>query len=122
MVQEVFGDPNVNFILLLVLLLPAIQWVTGVLRAISNSTFSLELVDTFIRSDVAGRVIPLAILIVTGRVIDVAAPKSLSVPGLDLSLLTGGGIAATVVYLVVVAKRIYDNVNPAAPDHAPTPE
>lgn len=122
MVAQVFGDPNVNFVLFLLLFLPAVQWVTGVLRAISNGTFSLELVDAFIRSDMAGRVLPLSILIITGRVIDVAAPDSFQLPGLDLSLLTGGGVAAAVVYLVVVAKRIYDNVNPGVADVPTVPE
>lgn len=122
MVAQVFGDPNVNFLLILLLLLPGVQWLTGVLRAISNGTFSLELVDAFIRSDAAGRVLPLAILIITGRVITVAAPGSLNVPGLDLSLLTGAGIAAAVVYLVVVIRRILDNVNPQTPDTATKPE
>ncbi len=122
MIAAVFGDPNVNFVLFLLLLLPAVQWVTGLLRAFSNGTLQVELIDAFIRSDIAGRVLPLSILIVTGRVVDVAAPDSLNIPGLDLSLLTTGGIAAAVIYLVVVVKRIYDNVNPTVPDTLPKAE
>lgn len=122
MIAAVFGDPNVNFVLLLLILLPAVQWLTGTLRAFSNGTLQVDLIDAFIRSDIAGRVLPLAILIVTGRVIDVAAPTSLNIPGLDLSLLTGGGVVSAVVYLVIVAKRIYDNVNPRVADTLPKPE
>lgn len=119
MISAIFGDSNVNFVLLLLLLLPAVQWVTGALRAFSNHTFDLEYLDVFIRTDLAGRVLPLLILIVTGRVIDITAPDSLNIPGLDLSALTGGGIAAAVVYLVVVVKRIVDNVNPSTSDTKP---
>lgn len=119
MIAQVFSDQNTNFLLFLLFLLPAVQWLTGALRAFSNHTFGLEYLDVFIRTDVAGRVLPLAILLITGRVIDVAAPNSLEIPGLDLSLLTAGGAAAAVVYLVVVVKRIVDNVNPTAPDAVP---
>lgn len=122
MIAQVFGDANTNFVLLLLILLPAVQWLTGVLRAVANGTLKWELVDTFIRSDLAGRVLPLLILIVTGRVIDVAAPGTLEIPGLDLALLTTGGLAAAIVYLLVVARRIFDNVNPRVPDTLPVPE
>lgn len=122
MIGQVFGDSTINFVLFLLVLLPGVQWLTGVLRAFSNGTLQWELVDTFIRSDMAGRVLPLSILIVTGRVIDVTAPASLEIPGLDLSLFTGAGIAAAAVYLMVVVKRILDNVNPSVRDTPPTPE
>jgi len=122
MVAQVFGDSTTNAVLLLLVFLPIVQWVTGVLRAFSNGTFQFELIDAFIRSDIAGRVLPLLILIITGRVITVAAPGALNIPGLDLSLLTGGGVAAAVVYLLVVVKRIVDNVNPTATDTPTKPE
>lgn len=118
-VADIFADANTNYVLLLLLVLPLAQFVTGVLRAISNHTFELKYLDVFIRTDIAGRVLPLLILIVLGRVLDVAAPDTLSIPGLDLSLLTGSGIALAVVYLVVVIKGIIDNVNPSATDAVP---
>lgn len=117
--RQIFADANTNFVLLLLIVLPLVQYVLGVLRAIANSSFDIALLDVFIRTDIAGRVLPVTILIVLGRFIDVAAPKTLNVPGLDLGLLTGGGIALAAVYLVVVVKRIVDNVNPSAPDPLP---
>lgn len=117
--HDVFGDANTNFVMLMLTVLPLVQWVTGVLRAIANSTFSLEYLDVFIRTDIAGRVLPTLILILTGRLVDVAAPQDFNVPGLDLGILTGAGIGIAVVYLVVVVKRLIDNVNPSQPDAVP---
>ena len=110
-IGQVFADANTNFVLLLLILLPTVQFVTGVLRAISNGTFKLELLDTFVRSDLAGRVLPLLLLIITGRIVEIAAPAELSIPGLEIGVFTGAGIGFAVVYLVVVVKRIIDNVN-----------
>lgn len=118
-IAEVFSDANTNYVLLLLLVLPLVQFALGVLRAFSNGTFEVKYLDVFIRTDIAGRVIPLLILIVLGRVLDVAAPETLNIPGLDLSLLTGSGIALAVVYLVVVIKSIVDSVNPSHPDTLP---
>ena len=118
-VHDVFADANTNFVLLLLIVLPLVQYVLGVLRAVANSTFDLSLLDVFIRTDIAGRVLPLTILIVLGRVIDVGAPKELNIPGLDLGLLTGAGIGMAVVYLVVVVQSIVANVNPKAIDTLP---
>lgn len=120
--HDVWGDTNTNFVLLLLYLLPAAQWLTGVLRAFSNKSLDLEYLDVFIRSDVAGRILPITILLVLGRVITVAAPGDFQVPGLDLSMLTGAGVVAAAVYLTVVAKRLLDNVNPSAPDQLPARE
>lgn len=117
--HDVFADANTNFVMVLLLLLPTVQWATGVLKAFSNHTFNLEFLDVFIRTDVAGRILPTLILILTGRIIDVAAPDDFDFPGLDLGILTGAGLGLAVVYLAVVIKRIFDNVNPSTPDTVP---
>ena len=115
----IFADANTNFVIVLLLVLPLVQWVTGILRAFSNHTFDPEYLDVFIRTDVAGRIMPTLILILLGRAIDAFAPKDFQVPGLDLGILTGAGIGLAVVYLVVVVKRIIDNVNPSQSDPLP---
>ena len=118
-IGKVFEDPQVNFVLLLLVLLPIVQFVTGVLRAFANGTFDLEYLDVFVRTDLAGRVLPLLLLIVTGRIVEIAAPAELTIPGLDIGIFTGAGVGFAVVYLVVVVKRILDNVNPSQPDTLP---
>jgi hypothetical protein len=119
MIAQVFADPQVNFVLFLLILLPVVQFVTGVLRAVSAGQFQLGLLDVYVRTDIAGRVLPLLILIVTGRIVEIAAPDALNIPGLDIGIFTGAGIGFAVVYLVVVIRNILGNVNPAEPDALP---
>lgn len=118
-IGEVFANDNTNFVLLLLILLPIVQFVTGVLRAVSNGTFKFEYLDVFVRTDLAGRVLPLLLLIITGRIVELAAPAELNIPGLEIGVFTGAGVGFAVVYLVVVVKRIIDNVNPSKPDSVP---
>lgn len=117
--HDVFADANSNFVMFLLIVLPLVQWVTGVLRAFANGTFDVHYLDVFIRTDIAGRVLPTLILILLGRIVSVAAPAAFNVPGLDLGILTGAGIGIAVVYLVVVVKSIIDNVTPTKPDNLP---
>ena len=119
MIAEAFADPQVNFVLLLLVVLPVVQFVTGVLRAFSNGTFELQLLDVFVRTDIAGRVLPLLILIITGRLVESQAPDTLTIPGLDIGIFTSAGIGFAVVYLVVVIRNIVSNVNPSEPDALP---
>lgn len=121
-IGDIFANDLTNFVLLLLILLPVVQFVTGVLRAVANGTFNFELLDTFIRSDLAGRVLPLLILILTGRIVELAAPAELEIPGLDIGVFTGAGVGFAVVYLAVVVKRVLDNVNPSVTDTVPTAE
>lgn len=118
-IATVFADPQINFVLLLLILLPVVQFVTGVLRAFSGGSFDLQYLDVFVRTDIAGRVLPLLLLIITGRIVEIAAPAELSIPGLDIGIFTGAGVGFAVVYLVVVIKRIVDNVNPSKTDTLP---
>jgi hypothetical protein len=119
-IKAVFSDQRANVVLALIVALPIIDWVTGSLRAIANRTFTWAAFDVFVRTQLAGRAVPLTILIIVGRVISVAAPAELQIPGLDLSLLTGAGIVAAVPFLAVLIGSIISNVNPNASDSVPT--
>lgn len=119
-VAAVFSDQRANIVMGLLVALPIVDWITGSLRAIASKTFSWDAFDVFVRTQMAGRALPLLILIVIGRTITVAIPTDLEIPGLDLSLLTGAGILAAIPFLVVVIKSIIDNVNPNAADELPT--
>jgi hypothetical protein len=119
-VAAVFSDQRVNIVLGLVVALPIIDWVTGSLRAIASKTFSWDAFDVFVRTQIAGRAVPLVILIIVGRVITVAVPDTMQIPGLDLSLLTGAGILAAIPFLAVGIGSIISNVNPNVTDTVPT--
>ena len=119
-VAAIFSDQRANIVMALIVFLPLVDWVTGSLRAVANGTFTLSAFDVFVRTQMAGRAVPIVILIITGRVITVAVPADLEIPGLDLGVLTAGGILAAVPFLVVAIKSVIDNVNPSAADSIPT--
>lgn len=119
-IAQVVSDPVTNFVIVLLVVLPVFDWITGSLRAIANGTFTLAAFDVFVRTQLAGRAVPLILLLLLGRGITVATPSTLVIPGLDLSILTAGGILAAVPFLVRSAKSIVDNVNPNVADVLPT--
>lgn len=119
-VAAVFSDSRANVLMALLVGLPILDWVTGSLRAIAGGTFQWDKFDVFVRTQMAGRTIPLIILIITGRVITVAIPADLAIPGLDLSILTAAGALAALPFLAVCVKSIIENVNPNVADSVPT--
>ena len=118
-VQAMFSDSLTNWVIVLLLVLPAVQWILGICRAIANKTFDPGLVDVFIRTTVAGRVIPLLILLILGRFVAVGAPNDLQIPGLDISILTGAGVAAAAPFVLSTLNAIFNAVDPHTPDQLP---
>lgn len=118
-IAGMFQDPVTNYAIALILVLPLIDFVTGTLRAVANKSFKLELVDVFVRTKMAGRAIPLVILVLLGRAVAVTAPDVLVIPGLDLSLIVGAGILSAVPFIATTIQSIIDNVNPGSPDRLP---
>jgi hypothetical protein len=119
-VQALFADNATNYAIALLIALPLVDFLTGVLRAFANGTFELHRIDVFVRTQIAGRALPLIVLLILGRAITVSAPDALVIPGLDLSILTTGGLIAAVPFLVATAKSILDNVNPSTSDRLPS--
>ena len=118
--RAVFADPATNLVIAMLIAVPLLDWVTGSLRAIAGGTFRWSAFDVFVRTQLAGRTIPLTILLLLGRVVSIAVPEGLLIPGLDLALITGAGILAAVPYLLRTFASIAANVNPEAPDRLPT--
>lgn len=121
-VKAVVSDDLTNYVIALLFLFGFADLILGTLRALSGGTFKLELWDTWVRASLAGRIGPLTIVLLLGRIVTVAAPKALVIPGIDLSILTAGGIAAAVPYLFSTLKSIIDSVNPSEPDRLPRAE
>lgn len=120
-VGAMFADSLTNWTIYLVLLLPAFDWIVGVLRAIADRTFDIACVDVFLRKTVAGRVVPILLLVLLGRAITVGAPGDLAIPGVDLSLVTAAGVAAAVPFLLATLASIYRSLDLNMPDAAPRP-
>ena len=119
-IRAVVSDQVTNAVITLLIVLPLFDWLTGSLRAIANKTFAWAAFDVFVRTQLAGRAVPLILLLILGRTISVAAPSTLDIPGLDLSVITGGGVLASVPFLAKLFTSILANVNPSATDIVPT--
>lgn len=119
-VAALFADQVTNIVIALLVVLPMVDWITGSLRAIADGTFDLSKFDVFVRTQIAGRTLPLTILLLLGRAITVAIPQEIAIPGLDLGLLTAAGVVAAVPFLAVCVQSILGNVNASVTNPVPT--
>jgi hypothetical protein len=98
-----------------VAILGILELVTGALRAFAAKQFKIELVDTWVRTDLAGRILPITVVLIAG-----AAAPDLSALGVQVDILTATGLAGAAVYAASTLASIVANVNPAAADSPPT--
>ena len=98
-----------------VALLGALELVTGILKAVAKSQFTFDLVDVWVRTQLAGRILPIVVVLIAG-----AASPDFSVLGLDVNPLTTLGLAGAATYAASALASIVNNVNPAAADTPPT--
>jgi hypothetical protein len=95
--------------------LAALELVTGVLKALAKSTFKFELIDVWVRTQLAGRILPIVVVLAAG----VVAPD-FSVLGLEVNPLTTLGLAGAATYATTAIASVIDNVRPETPDPLPT--
>lgn len=100
-----------------VVVIAIVEFGTGVARAVASGQFKFDLVDTWVRKTVAGRVIPILLVLIAG-----AATPDLSVIGLDINILTTAGMTAAAAFAVSAVASIVGNLNPQTPDTPPTEE
>ena len=112
--RALFTDPATNAAVQGVLVVGLIEFATGVIRAISNRSFSLDYVDVWVRSQLAGRIVPILLVLLGSRL-----GGDLTVGEFSLNLLATAGLAAAAAYVAAAAKSIVDSVNPSAPDEMP---
>lgn len=103
-----FDDTTILLVAALALA-PLLDWLFGVLRALRDTSFKWDALDVFIRTQLAGRSLPLILLLLIGRVISVSGAADVKIPGLDWSLVTTGAIAPAVIYLGLTLKSIAQN-------------
>lgn len=113
-IDSVFSDPTTNAALTGIVVLGLLEWGTGTLRAIADKTFQLSLLDTWVRTQLAGRILPVALVLIVGE----AAP-SISFGDFSFSIVTAAGLAAAAGYAAGAAKSIIDNLNKGAADPLP---
>lgn len=92
-----------------------VELVTGVARAYAAGQFKWDLIDVAVRTQLAGRIVPIVVVLIAG-----AAAPDLSVLGVKVDVLTTAGLAAAAVYAAAAVASIVGNLNPQAVDVAPS--
>jgi hypothetical protein len=119
-VRAIFSDQVTNLVIALLIAAPIADWLSGSLRAVADGSFTVEAFDVFVRTQVAGRALPLIILLLIGRLVSVAFTGAVPIPGLDLSIFaTGGAIAAAVPYLITTLNSLRENLTPGSTNAVP---
>lgn len=98
----------------LVLVLPIIDWVLGSLAAFRDGTFQLDSLAAFIRKHVAGRVLPIWILMFLGYF-----TTGLVLPGVDWPLFQTFGTILAIAYIVETIGSIMRSWGPQAASGQP---
>lgn len=106
--QEFFASDTGRYAAL-VLVLPVVDWVLGALAAFRDGTFELDSVAAFIRKHIAGRVLPIWILMFLGFF-----TQGLVLPGLDWPLFATFGTVLAIAYIVETIGSIMRSWGPKA--------
>lgn len=114
LLARIWADPLTNNAIIVVVAVALLDLLTGIARAVANSTFQFDLVDVWVRATVAGRVIPIVLVLVFGAVIG-----NISLGSFSFNILTAAALAAAVVYVAATAQSIIDNLSASKPDSLP---
>lgn len=111
LISGMFSDPIVSNAFWAVIGLCLLNFVLGSLRAFANHVFELTALDAWIRSDVAGRVLPILITLLAAQ-----ALPDLSVFGVTgEAALNAFGLAQAAAYIVATLASVAINVRPPDP-------
>lgn len=91
-----------------------LELVLGIIRAVSGGQFQLALIDVWVRTQLAGRILPIVLVLIVGIVFP---PVTLG--GFSFSPITIAANTAAAVYLAAAAASIVASLNPAAADPLP---
>jgi hypothetical protein len=93
----------------LVLILPVIDWTLGTLAAIRDGTFQLDSLLAFVRKQIAGRVLPIWILMFLGYI-----TNDLVIPGVEWPVFSTFGTVLAIGYIVETIGSIMRSWGPKA--------
>jgi hypothetical protein len=114
LIRDLFNGPT-GVAIIGIAILWLVELVTGISRAFASKQFDWELVDVSVRTQLAGRVIPIVVVLIAG-----AAAPDLSVLGVSINVLTTAGLAASATYAAAAIASIVGNLNPQTADVPPT--
>lgn len=97
-----------------VVALAILEFATGVLRSVAAKQFDVTLVDTWVRKTIAGRVLPIILLLLFGAFV-----PDLSIIGLQIDILTVTGTTAAAAFAASAIGSILENIR-SGEDAPPT--
>jgi hypothetical protein len=114
LIRDLFNGPT-GVAVVGIAILWVVELVTGIARAFASGQFKWDLVDVSVRTQLAGRIVPIVVVLIAG-----AATPDLSVLGVTVNVLTTAGLAAAATYAAAAVASIVGNLNPQTVDVPPT--
>ena len=111
--RDLFASPAGQAIYGLAVLI-LVNAALGTAKAVSNGTFDWKWLDLFVRTKIAGRLVPITVVLAAGQL----APD-LTILGLDIDLLTAAGLAAAIPVAASEAASVLENIRFGTPDRPP---
>ena len=99
-------DPLAVNAIIAVAVVTLLDFVTGVLRAVADSTFAFSAVDVWVRKHLLGRVVPIVLIITVGQFVG-----TITIGDVSLSLLGAAGLAGAVTVVGAGINSIIGNLN-----------
>lgn len=109
------GDPVANTAAIGVVVLAVTDFILGSLRALGNGTFVLDSFSTWVRTSLAGHVLPIIFLLIVGQAFGTITIGTFSIN----AVLLGAEVAAA-SFAATVGGSILATLNPRAIDTPPS--
>jgi len=110
------GDPVANAAAIGIVVLALADFIIGSLRAISGGTFTWDSFSTWVRSQLAGHVLPIFFLLLVGQVFG-----TIAIGDVHFNAILIAAEVAAASYAATTVKSILDSLNTNAPDPVPPP-
>ena len=114
LLARIWADPLTSNAIIIVVAVSLLELLTGISRAVANHSFDFGLVDVWVRTQVAGRVIPIILVLIFGTVLG-----NITLGSFSFNILTAAALTAAVLYVTTAAQSIIDSLNPKTPDTTP---
>lgn len=111
---RLWSDPLTSNAIILVVVVALLDLLTGISRAVASSQFDVKLVDVWVRVTIAGRVIPIVLVLLFGTVIG-----NIQLGTFSINVLTTAALAAAATFVAAEAASIIGNLSASSPDKPP---
>ncbi len=116
-ITSFFSTPGGTAVVVL-FLLAVLDFLLGTFAAIRDNVFQLDAIGAWIRKHLAGRVLPITVVLVVGHLaggLSVETTADIITPG---TILTGIGVGAAAVYVAEVIGSLRESLTPKADTRA----